>query len=84
MMLPVGQRMIDGQVSGEATAGPKTLVVTAVRQSKDKLEPAADGQGMEPVTEQYLPDRYNVKSTLTAEIKPSGDNVLELVLESKP
>lgn len=73
----------EGIISGEATPGTKQLVVTAVRQATGKLEPSADGSGMEAATEQYLPERYNVKTELTTEIQPSRENVLTLELSSK-
>lgn len=73
----------DGVVSGEATAGQKSLLVTAIRQAVGKTIPGADGTGEEPATEQYLPERYNLKTTLTTEITSPGPNVLDLKLESR-
>lgn len=43
----------------------------------------AEGTGKEPAIEQYLPAKYNVKSTLEIEVKPDSENQFPFDLKSK-
>lgn len=74
--------VVNGEFSGEVTAGKKKVNIQASRKSKNKMMPTADGSGTEPAIEQYLPKRYNAATILEAEIKESGDNTLTFDLES--
>lgn len=74
----------DGVITGTSTPGEKRVSITAIRPAKEKKELAADGSGdYEATTEQYLPEKYNTRSTLTVQIKPSNDNVLNFDLSSR-
>lgn len=74
-----GAEIVDGAFRIKTTAGPKTVRIESYRLSQTLVGP--DGK---PGTEQFLPARYNSKSTLTATI-PDGDQVpLEFILTTKP
>jgi hypothetical protein len=60
----------DGRFEFKAKAGKKRVEISASR----ILPGGARGAGGEPVPEEYLPDRYNVHSILTAEVTPNGPN----------
>jgi hypothetical protein len=47
------------------------------------LPGGAKGAGGEPVAEEYLPERYNTASDLTAHVQASGPNQFEFKLEGK-
>ena len=68
--------IVDGKYSLELPAGQKLVMVEASRfiGSEDKA------MGVRP-RDQYLPDRYNVESKLTMEVKPQNDNVYDLKLQ---
>ena len=59
------------------TEGPKRVEITATRESPT---PAADGL---PNYVSYIPAAYNSQSTLTAEVKPGGDNTFTFDLKSQ-
>lgn len=70
----------DGKYTLKALEGSKRVEISA-----SKIIPGSRtrGAGGEPVPEEYLPSRYNMQSTLTAEVKKSGENVFSFQLESK-
>jgi hypothetical protein len=70
----VGQ-IVDGKYTLQATDGPKRVEITATRESS---KPAPDGL---PNYESYIPKQYNNESTLTAEVKPSGENTFSFDLK---
>jgi hypothetical protein len=69
----------DGKYDLKATEGKKKVEISA-----SKILPnGARGAGGEPVPEEYLPQRYNMSSELTAEVSPSNNNVVNFQLQSK-
>jgi hypothetical protein len=67
-----------GEYACEVKPGPKRVEITAQRPMvPEKLGPMGG-----PNMEQYLPQKYNKKSELTAEIKASGTNKVDFALES--
>tara|TARA_R110002095_G_scaffold198174_1_gene177596 strand:+ start:765 stop:1133 length:369 start_codon:yes stop_codon:yes gene_type:complete len=64
-----------GHFSVKTSAGQKRVSLTASRPSKN-LGP--DGK---PMSEQYLPARYNAKTKLTAEVSPDGANAFEFKIK---
>jgi hypothetical protein len=73
----------NGEFSTLVTAGKKKVEITAFRKSATKIQPTADGQGTEPVTEEYLPAIYNKETTLTAVIEEKPKSDLTFDLKSK-
>jgi hypothetical protein len=66
----------DGRFELQARAGKKRVEVSAAR----ILPGGARGAGGEPVPEEIIPDRYNTRSVLTAEVSPEGVNRFEFPL----
>jgi len=73
----------DGSYSTELQPGKWQVQITAMRESKTETEPSADGSGVVPATEQYLPARYNEKTTLEAVVTSDGENTFNFDLESE-
>jgi hypothetical protein len=65
----------NGTYTVEVKAGHKRVEVRAIREVPDKRTP------MGPVHEQYLPECYNSKSRLTAEITADGTKRWDFNLE---
>jgi len=65
----------NGRYSARVPAGEMILRVSAVRTTGEK-----DQYG-EPVSESYIPSRYNQESTLRRTIEPRRGNRVDLVLE---
>ena len=67
-----------GKYSLQVTAGAKRVEITARRQT---ASPAAADSGEPAIQfESYIPEQYNEKSTLTAEVSADGDNVFDFNL----
>ena len=70
--------IIDGQYSLRAREGTQTVQVWASR----FVEPMNEVMGMTPKV-QYIPEKYNAKTTLTAEVKPIDNNEYDFPLDDK-
>ena len=68
--------IVDGKYTLELPAGQKLVKIEASR----FIGPEDKSMGVRP-RDQYLPDRYNVESKLTVEVKPQNDNVYDLKLQ---
>ena len=69
----------DGKYALQAREGKKRVEIRA-----SKIQPGgAKGAGGEPVPEEYLPRIYNSESTLSAEVKSSGENKIDFPLAGK-
>lgn len=73
----------DGAYSTKMEAGKRKVLITANRQSKDKMVDNAAGTGKEPAMEQYLPAEYNENSTLEIDVVSGGENQFPFDLKSK-
>jgi hypothetical protein len=73
----------DGQYSLECTLGGKAVTITALREVAgvvvQELETGESGGEVE----QYIPETYNDRTTLTADVTESGDNTFNFPLESE-
>jgi hypothetical protein len=69
----------DGRYELAAIEGQKRVEISA---SKIILGSSLRGAGGEPVPEEYLPERYNASSELTADVKPQ-ENVIDFPLVNK-
>lgn len=67
----------DGKFSFTAKPGPKRVEIMASRVMEKQVIPG------KVESEQYLPDIYNTKTTLKAEIDAADDNALDFDLKSK-
>lgn len=65
----------NGQFSFLAKTGPRTVQIRGVRQVRMT--------DMGPLMEEFLPTKYNAKSTLTQTITPEGPNEFSFNLLSK-
>jgi len=63
-------------------AGKFRVEITATRKTGSKM-PAALGDGMVDVMEQYIPVRYNRQSELVAEVTDTGPSQFEFALSSQ-
>lgn len=68
----------DGKFSFPATLGKKKVEITARRETGE-FDTSNPGEKT-PITEQYLPETYNTKSTLTAEVTKNGPIELKFEL----
>jgi hypothetical protein len=69
--------IMDGKFSAEVTPGSKRVEITASREDPANMVESAVNPGQkEPTFVQYIPESYNATSTLTAEVKAEGENVL--------
>lgn len=67
--------IVNGQFTAEVPAGEKIIRISAVRTTEEK-----DQYG-EPVTESYVPDKYNIDSALKKTVKPDGENKFDFNLD---
>jgi hypothetical protein len=76
---PDAGRIKDGMFELKTTEGKKRVEISA-----SKIRPGgARGAGGEPVPEEYLPERYNAQSELSAEVQPNDANVIDFELRSQ-
>ncbi|QDU10210.1 hypothetical protein [Gimesia aquarii] len=73
----------NGSFNSEMEAGKRRVLITANRQSKNKMVDNAEGTGKEPAMEQYLPSKYNEKSILEIEVGSNNENSFTFDLKSK-
>ncbi|HCO25588.1 MAG: hypothetical protein CME31_22015 [Gimesia sp.] len=74
----------NGAYSLTATAGKKSVVITATKEIPGKtVVGGAPDEPPVPAVEQYLPAEYNEKTTLEADVSDSGSNEFSFELKSK-
>ena len=72
-------RIKAGQYELKTTAGKKRVEISAAR-----IRPGgARGAGGEPVPEEYIPERYNIASELTADVAAQDGAQVDFALKSK-
>ncbi len=74
---PVAGKIEAGEYSVYATAGAKKVSIQASR----FIGPENPIMGLR-AKEQYIPERYNLATTLTATVSPSGENQFDFALTS--
>lgn len=74
---PVATQIKEGKYSLYATAGAKRISVQASR----FIGPENPIMGLR-AKEQYIPDRYNIETTLSATVSPEGENKFDFELTS--
>ena len=75
-------RIVGGSYSLETTPGEKRVEITARRQVEGA--PAADSGEPSISFESYIPQEYNEKSKLTANVTPAGPNTFNFDLTPAP
>lgn len=76
---PDAARIKDGMYELKTTEGKKRVEISA-----SKIRPGgARGAGGEPVPEEYIPERYNSQSELSAEVQPTAANDIDFDLRSQ-
>ena len=63
-----------GQYKVEAEAGKATVEIIASRPVPGKFDTSNPDDEPQPVGEMYIPEKYNAKTTLTADIAASPEN----------
>jgi hypothetical protein len=74
-----GGRVEDGEFEFQAKPGTKKVSIRAARPA-----PGLKAVNGDPINVDYIPDRYNSKTTLTAEVAAKDKNEFEFKLTSKP
>lgn len=75
---PDASKIVDGRYEFRAKAGPKRVII----QSSRFVGPENPIMGLRP-REQYIPEIYNLETTLTAEVTPDGKNEFDFQLVSE-
>ena len=70
-----------GNYSLQMEAGKSTVEITASRPSGE-FDTSNPDDPPQPIGEMYIPAQYNSETTLTADVKPSGDNSIPFDLKS--
>lgn len=70
----------DGRYETRTPVGRKRVEIIATRRAAPKAEKPG-GSGESPPAEMYVPDRYNSKSELTAEVTVAGPNQFDFDLQ---
>lgn len=73
-------RIKNGKYALRAKAGRKKVQIVASREVPGKENAGIPGT---PVYEEYIPEKYNTKSDLSAEVKEGGENAFPFELKSK-
>lgn len=81
-LAPDAGKIVNGQYKLQAKEGRKTVQIRATRVVPGKTQPHPSGGTME-VREDYIPERYNTKTELTAEITAGSDNGVDFTLTSE-
>jgi hypothetical protein len=72
----------DGQYTLECTLGGKAVTITALREVAGVAVQELETGEIGGEVEQYIPETYNDRTMLRAEVTATGDNVFNHTLES--
>ena len=79
---PGAGKISNGQYEAQVTAGKKRVEIRASRM--EKLPPGQEGaMGETEMQMEYIPEKYNVNSELTAEVTEGGENNIDFPLLSQ-
>jgi hypothetical protein len=76
-------QIVDGEYSLEAEPGSMDVQIYASRIVPGKFDTSNPDDDPQPVGEMYIPEKYNSRTTLTAEVSASGDNNIPFELTSE-
>ncbi|MGZ0168146.1 MAG: hypothetical protein ACKVHE_01165 [Planctomycetales bacterium] len=71
----------DGKYSLECTLGGRAVTITALREVLGVVAQELETGEAGGEVEQYIPEAYNDRTTLTADVTESGDNTFNFPLE---
>jgi hypothetical protein len=72
----------DGKYSLECTLGGRAVTITALREVSGVVVQELETGEAGGEVEQYIPEAYNDRTTLTADVTESGDNTFNFPLKS--
>ena len=72
-----------GQYSLQSEAGAVSVEITASRPIPGKFDTSNPDDEPQPVGEMYIPEKYNAKTELSAEVAATGENKIPFELTSK-
>ncbi len=72
-----------GEYSFQCTLGKKTVEISAMREVPGTVPQALETGEAGGEVEQYIPEKYNGRTTLGAEVTESGENTFDFPLEAK-
>lgn len=75
-------QIVNGEYSLEAEAGGMDVQIYASRIVPGKFD-TSNPDDPQPVGEMYIPEKYNSRTTLTAEVSAAGDNEIPFELTSE-
>lgn len=77
-------RIKEGAYSLQAVPGKKRVEIYATKEDPSKKVPSAvTPGGFEPVREMYIPEKYNAKTALKADVTETGSNSFDYPLDAK-
>lgn len=79
----ISAEITDGKYEVECTLGNKRVEITAMREEKGAVNKTLASGESGPALEQYVPQEYNDKSTLTADVKDASDQKFDFPLKGK-
>lgn len=75
-------RINDGKFSFQSTPGAKKVSITGMRDVPGKFDDSNPGSPKTPVRESFIPEKYNSRTELTAEVG-AGSREFQFDLKSK-
>lgn len=76
---PVGGNIVEGKYAIKAYSGSFHVKIFASRENPEKTIETPGGEDI-VIRDQYLPERYNEKTELTADVAPVNPNAIDFEL----
>ena len=76
-------QIVKGEYRLEAEPGPMDVQIYASRPVPGKFDTSNPDEDPQPVGEMYIPEKYNSRSELTAEVSASAENNIPFDLKSE-
>ena len=73
-----GGPITDGKYSFDSSPGNKNVEISAMREVPGQMDTESNPGESVPMMEQYIPEKYNTATTLTAEVSGSGETNFDL------
>lgn len=75
-------KIVNGEFEAEVVTGSKRVEIRAIREVEGAVEQTLETGEVGTEVEQYIPEKYNDKSELTADVEASGETVFDFWLVS--
>ncbi len=75
-----GGTITNGQYSFDASPGSKTVEITAMREVPGEMDTTSNPGESVPLTEMYIPEKYNSETNLTAEVTDAEGQTIDFEL----